>query len=231
MLEQEDQSIQVVSANDNWSDRLTNKFNSAQKRFFEDMEFVAETQDEQLPEFFENIPVWDQGKWSRDYSNNCYNFALNRKTNDFLQPGDINVYPELATEDYINKIIKNTANDNLRPLKYSFMECRADEIPVALFFRPRTENQSNDFHWFALRKNKRPKNNLSYIWAHKQGARNAEITEDKIFSDKKLGHIDIFNSASQYNYNHFAGFFATPKHAEPIKKTSGLIYFLNSFKR
>lgn len=102
-------------------------------------------------------PVLDLAEWSGTTTiNNCYNFALNRNTGDWLQPGMIGMgaaYKRpphlLPFLPYSLAIYRGVEADGLRDLGHDFAKAATllghDERPVALFM-----SDDCSYHWMAL---------------------------------------------------------------------------------
>lgn len=163
------------------------------------------------PLFF---PALELSHW-RGKRNNCYNFALNRHTDDFLQPGQCSD-PDLDGLDpwfplnlYAPWVLERVEADGLRPLSHEFLcavdDCTESERLVALFIRGGGTVMNCDFHWMALRRV--DKNAADFVWAHKDGGDDAAICRTP---SSRSGHSNIFELAAQNNYKNFAGYYAVP---------------------
>ncbi len=196
----------IVAANDNEPD-----FSAARKRFFEDMAYLTECPEHEKPAFLKNIPAWDPEAWSSK-ENNCYNFALNRDTKDYLQPGGLAgmppPHPAIRFEDYKKDLIYKTEKDGVRSLKTSFLECAPDEMPIALFagLFDTFFGIISDGHCFGPKYITTCTGKTTYVWTEKPG----EGAPDLCPSRAKLGYVDIFEAAAKRGYTDFCGFMAAP---------------------
>ena len=203
-------SLLPPAANDNTA-VLRSQFLAAQQQFFKDMSSIQGSA-QAAPEFLRHIPNYAPERFSR--RENCYNFALDlvRHANDCsgpLQPGYLSdsfgsAHSETSLQE---KTIARAERDGLKRLS-SFLDCSADEIPLALFFD--LDVMLKDYHWFALRRLP-AQDTLAYAWAHKRGEYRVQLAAPLRTTKENLGHINIFNSAAQAGYRYFAGFFAAPK--------------------
>ena len=172
-----------------------------------------------LAAFRLNLPPEDVGCWvSRQ--NNCYNFALNRFSGDFLQPGrhaavkdEYNRASGTGTKVYFRGVHRGAQADGLEYLGQDFEEIvRANKAvrPVALFIRGKPH--SFDYHWFSLRRSGSGLfNRLSgspVIWAHKMGGQDAVLCKGRDFGEPK--GAGIFSAAREESYDYFAGYYNAP---------------------
>ncbi len=201
----------LAPANDSSPNTLKETFNALQNQFFEDMKTLQKGPNTKAFPFLKNIPNWDPAPWRKSKSNNCYNFSLNRYTNDYLLPGQLASppVPRDRNRTYEQEIIFRCKKDNLRPLKKSFMECLPDEMPLAVFLKPPSltnPEDKDDFHWVSLRQMKTKTGQTIYVWTGKPGPDAPQLCPKK----KPFGHVDIFKAAAKDGYIKFGGFMAAP---------------------
>lgn len=149
-----------------------------------------------FPIFANSLPASSVPKvfleyWNEDldlqYSNNCYNYAANRVTNSYAQPGEASdkMYVELSCED----LHKATSSDlGLTPTDPFPYEKKEGETLLALVVAPRY-----DFHWY-----RRDDNGL---WSHKMGGTPATTL------DNSGQEITSPETADRGRYTDFCGYF------------------------
>lgn len=128
------------------------------------------------------------------YNNNCYNYATNRVTNSFAQPGEASeaMYESLTCESVYAAASKDLG---LVPAKFTPMKSQSEETLIALVVAP-----DYDFHWY-----RRDENNL---WTHKMGDTEAKGIDE---SGKTIPDPE---TADRGFYTEFCGYFNvknTPK--------------------
>ena len=121
------------------------------------------------------------------YQNNCYNYATNRVTNSFAQPG------EAAGEMYTDLNCKNVyaaakKDLGLTPVEFFGYKDKDDETLIALVVAP-----DYDFHWY-----RRDDNNM---WTHKNGSYSAKDYDE---SGEKISDPE---TADRGRYTDFCGYF------------------------
>jgi hypothetical protein len=134
----------------------------------------------------ENVNFWNLKSSIQD-NNNCYNYATNRITNDFAQPGDAsrNIFTEHTCDD----VYKAAASDlGLEPTNFFEFQTVHDDTLIALVVEPGV-----DFHWY-----RRDQNNT---WSHKPG--NTPATR----MDNKNHPITSPETADRGPYKDFCGYF------------------------
>jgi hypothetical protein len=139
---------------------------------------------------------FEPGFWNEPFRvlhNNCYNYATNRRTDSFAQPGrgGSSTYP-LDTREGVTKA---ALADGLRPRGDC---CPDDEKPrwlVALVRDP----LSTDFHWYRLHE--------EGFWGHKL----ADYPATNLDSSGRI----IYNpeECDPGGYTEFCGYFYVPKSA------------------
>lgn len=119
-------------------------------------------------------PVFDPAKWNSNghikKNNNCYNYASDRITNTFAQPGRGGgaIFKGL----YCSNVQRGVRTDG-----WGFSVKKDDER--AYDFVRLVVWEQNDFHWYRLDSNG--------LWSHKPGSTNAINTDNagKLISDPK----------------------------------------------
>lgn len=159
---------------------------------------------------WKSLPKWAPHNWS-DKKNNCYNFALNRSSDYFLNPGYLSGSIVLPNKNnyghFINQIHERALSDGLRYMGNDLINFDEKETPAALFFQYSKKCGERDAHWFALRKFK-----TDIVWAHKPGNYPAMVCV-----------ASIFNIASDNNYKQFAGYYAVPGRLGRINRKSHVL--------
>lgn len=204
--------------------KVTTDFNSAAKDLRDVLPTLVCDDLTSLPFKLDDVPFYDKGPWSSGRNacnNNCYNFALNRRSNDFLQPGHLYCENEAASEEecsnlksefdkkayksyrklssYVDNVIEKASMDGLKPLGHD-LSLIDSGFPVALFFR----DGDTDYHWYALRRLHDSTSEIGdrLVWAHKMGYGYSQIV-------KKDSHdpSHVFDDAKSNKYKYFAGYF------------------------
>ena len=137
------------------------------------------------------VPKHDLRFWGRDnpnyQDNNCYNYATNRATNNFAQPGQTaDAYiKQMACKEVMESVAKD---GGLVPTEFFEFKGKEDDMLVALVVWPK-----RDFHWY-----RRDDDNY---WTHKMG--NLPAT------DKDHGGDLITNpeTADRGPYSEFCGYY------------------------
>ena len=132
---------------------------------------------------------------------NCYNYALNTKNHDFMQPGsseghDYTNTPNYHTKDVLVNMIeidsKNYSFD-FEPIgKYE--ECDPGYYKIALVADP-----GSDYHFY--------RQNSDGTWSHKSGSRlvtNLDFSDNIIYDPE---YCDRKDNESPLNYTDFYGFY------------------------
>lgn len=186
--------------------------------FYEDL-ITPDARTDAKKEYGRAIPYFNTFEWALNTGlNNCYNFALNFKNDDYMQPGDLFVHSlsgdekksvaakfkklrdtARPAEEYAERIKEMAEKDGLT---YIGKEPKAlkDSFPVALFLKQRA-NELPDFHWFAMRRRLTPMFGARVGWFHKMG-RNPVVD---------CGKRSVFSYAREKDYTCFAGYFAVNK--------------------
>jgi len=111
-----------------------------------------------------DIPGYSPGFWNDgstvQYNNNCYNYANNKRTDTFAQPGR-------RSGDYPNPmscpdVSAAAISDGIEALPASGT-CPEDHAKVALFVDP--DAPARDYHWYRL--------DSGGMWSHKPGGTRA----------------------------------------------------------
>lgn len=139
-----------------------------------------------VPKVF--LDYWNEDR-DRQYSNNCYNYAANRVTNSYAQPGEASdkMYSELSCED-----LHEAASSDLGLIAADFFPhgSKEDDTLLALVVAP-----NYDFHWY-----RRDDNGL---WSHKLGGTPATNLDN---SDQEITSPE---TADRGPYRDFCGYFRT----------------------
>lgn len=136
-----------------------------------------------VPKYFSNF--WNADDVIGD--NNCYNYATNRQTNSYAQPGETaSVYLDDVTCDEVYAAA--TKDKGLVPTSFFPFHDKQDDMLIALVV-----DEGSDFHWY-----RRGDDNL---WTHKPGG--TEVTNlDE--SGKKIADPE---KADRGVYSSFCGYF------------------------
>ncbi len=137
-----------------------------------------------VPKVF--LEFWNGTTHTR-YNNNCYNYATNRVTNNFAQPGEASdkMYESLSCES----VHQAASNDlGLIPTDYFNFTTKNDETLIALVVAP-----DYDYHWYRRDDNNR--------WTHKPGGTPATRLDEsgKLITDPE--------TADRGYYTDFCGYF------------------------
>lgn len=165
-------------------------------------EFKDTSQERQAPSLSSTICYYDATPFNPAFwnqqsvqpYNNCYNYATNRRTNTFAQPGrgSGQIYP------YIDCV--QVSNAALRDGAHRRYDCfPSSEYPrylVALVYAPNYYS-SRDYHWYRY--------HPEGFWGHKPGGTRARNTDNsgKVITDPR--------TCNRGPYTHFCGFFYTAK--------------------
>jgi hypothetical protein len=137
----------------------------------------------EVPKVF--LDYWN--KYSVVYNNNCYNYATNRVTNSFAQPGQAS--GSMYTDMTCDNVYKAASADwGLTPTAYFPFSNKKDETLIALVIAP-----DYDFHWYR-------RDNLGQ-WSHKPGSTPATIY------DNSHAVITDPEHADRGYYSQFCGYF------------------------
>lgn len=153
----------------------------------------------------------DLGSWNApaalvatQVDNNCYNYATNRPTNTFAQPGVASgmPFPNLTCADVSAAAIADGLCQVASP-----DDCDGDYCVVALVVAPGPPvNPGADYHWYRL--------NDDGTWSHKPGSTRARTHDsagmpitDPATADR-TGRLP--GGASSPGYTQFCGYFCVP---------------------
>jgi len=156
---------------------------------------LFKSEDETLPCAFEKV-AFEPGFWNEtDHvsKNNCYNFATNRRTDTFAQPGRASghTYNEITCEIITNGAIA----DGSHKVDSCFQESEKPRFLMALVVAPGPEFV--DYHWY--------RQCSDGSWGHKPGhtpARNTDESNQVITDPSK---------ANRGPYTLFCGYMLAPK--------------------
>lgn len=141
--------------------------------------------------FFER-GAYNPGFWNNDATtrqrNNCYNYASNKRTNTFAQPGRGcgAIYQALNCAE----LTRASLCDGLHRRYVCFPDSERPRYLVALVIWP-----NQDFHWYRL--------NSEGFWSHKPGSTPARNTDN---SNRVITNPETCNRGP---YTHFCGYFYT----------------------
>lgn len=119
--------------------------------------------------------------------NNCYNYATNRATNNFAQPGEASdqIYRHYTCSDVSAAA---AADLGVEPIDYFPYTSANDATLIALVVYP-----GRDFHWY--------RRDSSHFWSHKMGGRPATTY------DNDGERIRSPETANRGDYVDFCGYF------------------------
>lgn len=170
---------------------ITANFNKAANDFRAQMDALRN--DRTYP-FLKDVPRYDKRRWDTAASN-CANFAFQRLTDDFQQPGALSKtssveLPGVSTHDLF-------LQDGAKYLGEAFLDCPEGYSPAALFFG---DDSQCMFHWrVMLDAPKRGKQHI--VWGEKPGCMDTQI----ILADQT-----IFDAKHKRVYPYFAGYYGMP---------------------
>jgi hypothetical protein len=140
-----------------------------------------------------DMPPYDSGKWNDDIeiliNNNCYNYANNKITNTYAQPGrgSGRVYTVYACGTDDDDVASASIRDGQIPID------PPSGIPAQGHFIALVLWGNNDYHWY--------RQDSNGIWSHKQAS-----TPVKNVDDSNNPIIDP-RTCDRGPYNDFCGFF------------------------
>jgi len=146
--------------------------------------------------YIEKSP-YNPGFWNNDSTtlrnNNCYNYASNKKTNTFAQPGRGagSMYTALTCPE----VTRASLADGLHHRYNCFPDSQKPRYLVALVIAPGPSFK--DFHWYRL--------NSENFWSHKPGGTPARNVDN---SNKVITNPETCNRGP---YTNFCGYFYTCK--------------------
>jgi len=103
-----------------------------------------------------NPAIWNDHD-GVELNNNCYNYATNKRTNTFAQPGKASI--GAVTDMACTPVLQSAIEDGLIPWVEN-VQCPSDKRKVALVVAPGT-----DYHWYRQDSNGN--------WSHKPGGTDA----------------------------------------------------------
>jgi hypothetical protein len=141
----------------------------------------------------------EKGKFNPDFwnkdpqvqrSNNCYNYATNRKTNTFAQPGQAS--GRWPNPLFCEGVTAGALSDGAHHRFNCFPESEKPRYLIALVIRP-----GRDYHWYRMHR--------EGFWGHKPGQTPAKNTDNS-------GKV-IYNPSAcdRGPYTDFCGYFYTCK--------------------
>ena len=140
-----------------------------------------------------SLPSYTPSLWNDSgtiqYSNNCYNYSNNKRTDTFAQPG--RAAGAMWTSLQCSNVSTAAAADGLDPLPASG-ECpkssRSTSCKLALVVAP-----DRDYHWYRL--------DGDGMWSHKPGGTRATNL------DNSANPISNPETANRGSYTDFCGYF------------------------
>jgi len=130
-------------------------------------------------------PAWWNDAGTRQYNNNCYNYATNYRSDTFAQPG--RAAGAMYTALTCPAVRAGAKKDELIPTRLRFIRCPPKGHLVALVVAPNW-----DFHWYRLGTNMK--------WTHKPGSTAVTNLDNS-------GHIiNDPRTADRGPYSQFCGF-------------------------
>jgi hypothetical protein len=135
-------------------------------------------------------PSYTPGFWNDagtvQYHNNCYNYANNRRTDTFAQPGRAHGITLTVANLNCNDVANAAVADGLD--RTAGAGCPACQTTVALVIYP-----GHDYHWY--------RRDANGLWTHKPGGTQATNLDSS-------GHpITNPETADRGNYTVFCGYF------------------------
>jgi hypothetical protein len=136
---------------------------------------------------------------SRQFSNNCYNYACDQVTNDFAQPGyasgKLVVHGWIWNVPDCPRVTELAVSDGLRTRADGEQAAERCTHTVALAIDP--DPDSRDYHWYRLDDNG--------MWSHKPGRMAVRNT------DNSGNPISDPRTADRGPYTVFCGYFSVPR--------------------
>jgi hypothetical protein len=122
---------------------------------------------------------------ARQYTNNCYNYACNYRSDTFAQPGK--AAGAVWTQLLCPNVSAAAVHDALMPTKETTIRCPTEGHLVALCMWP-----THDYHWYRMGRDG--------FWSHKPGAMPVTNLDNS-------GHLIIDpRTANRGDYTSFCGF-------------------------
>jgi hypothetical protein len=139
------------------------------------------------------LPDWNTDPGTQ-YTNNCYNYATNKQTNSFAQPGGF-LPPGDITCDTVSA---GATADGFEPITHGDPDsCGPGDCVVALVIQPGPPaNPVQDFHWY--------RRNSDGSWSHKPGQTRATR------NDASGNPITDPQTADRGGYTIFCGYYCVP---------------------
>jgi hypothetical protein len=140
---------------------------------------------------------FNPGFWNQSgvqYQNNCYNYATNRRTNTFAQPGrgSGQIYSTINCDEVSRAALRDGAHRRY----VCFPRTEYPRYLVALVYAPNFYG-SSDYHWYRYHPER--------FWGHKPGGTAARNTDNsgKVITDPR--------TCDRGPYTQFCGFFYTAR--------------------
>jgi hypothetical protein len=155
---------------------------------------------------FWNPPVYDPAKWNDhdgiQHRNNCYNYACNKQTGTYAQPGQASGH--MYTSFDCTSVSSGASSDGLISLVVLppplTILCGRCSHKVALVIRPAPHP---DFHWY--------RRDANGMWSHKPGGTEARNVDNagKPISDPR--------TCDRGPYTIFCGFFCVSDYNDDVR--------------
>ncbi len=137
-------------------------------------------------------------------ANNCYDYATNRQTGGYTQPGGLPVPADYTCMDVAN----GATVDGFDPMAVGDPNgCGMGECVVALVVAPAAQNGGlTDFHWY--------RRNCDGTWSHKPGKSRAKTTDSSgnVITDPRTADRSwkLPRGTALPGYSIFCGFYCVP---------------------
>lgn len=144
-----------------------------------------------------DIPPYSPGYWNNNRTireeNNCYNYANNKRTDTYAQPGDISGYNKADLS--CGEVSRAAESDGIRPVPPTGV-CPCNEAKLALVVDTESDySYKHDYHWY--------RRDSDGKWSHKPGGTRATNL------DKSNNIITNPETANRGRYKTFCGYFCS----------------------
>jgi hypothetical protein len=140
-----------------------------------------------------SIPTYDPAYWNDgstiQRNNNCYNYANNKRTDTFAQPGSAAGISLGYDDMHCDRVLDAATADGLQPMPPSG-ECPCRKDKIALVVAP-----DEDYHWY--------RQDSGGKWSHKPGSTKATHL------DNSHNTISSPETADRGIYTNFCGYFCS----------------------
>ncbi|WAR23646.1 IMSP1-like protein [Mya arenaria] len=137
------------------------------------------------------MPAYNPSPWNDDEHvlehNNCYNYATNKVTNTFAQPGRASHYKPVGPIK-ADVVRKECYSDGYKKRQDGGQPSKNQNTgPVALVFWPNADGSMHDFHFFRMDSNK--------MWSHKPGSTKVKNTDNarQLINDPQTAAISPYD--------------------------------------